>query len=275
MFLARYSVVISAVKADIQVTQCNRISRSPVREYAMENELTGKVALVTGAARGIGLVVAEDLARAGVRVCGTDVRADLLRQEMDRIAGQHAVETLAVAADVGAEDQVVGLVGRVLSKWGAIDFLINNAGIRQVGPVYETPSSVWDDIQATNLRGQYLCTREVLKQGMLARNEGVIVFVSSDSGKKGGKGSSAYSASKFGVSGFAQSVAKDLKETKIRTTAIMPGMVWTPMAEESEYANQDVDWLDSAVVSNAILFCIKQDSNTVIPELQIYHRSQI
>ncbi len=241
----------------------------------MNVELAGKVALVTGAARGIGLVVAEQLANEGVKVCGTDIRAGLLKDEMGRIAEQHTVETLAVAADVGLENHVVEMVGQVFSKWGQVDILINNAGIRQVAPVYETAVSVWDDIQSANLRGQYLCTKEVLKQGMLERNEGVIIFVSSGSGIRGEKGSSAYCASKFGVTGFAESVAKDLKETKIRTSTIMPGMIWTPMAEESEYADRDVDWLDSRVVSNAILYCIKQDANTVIPELQIYHRSQI
>lgn len=241
----------------------------------MNVDLTGKVALVTGAARGIGLVVAEQLANEGVNVCGVDTRAGLLKDEMGRIAEQQTVETLAIAADVGLENQVVEMVGQVFSKWGQIDILINNAGIRQVAPVYETAVSVWDDIHSANLKGQYLCTKEVLRQGMLDRNEGVIIFVSSDAGKKGGKGSSAYSASKFGVTGFAQSVAKDLKDTKIRTSTIMPGMTWTPMAQESEHADRDLDWLDSRVVSNAILFCIKQDENTVIPELQIYHRSQI
>ncbi len=241
----------------------------------MDDDLAGHVALVTGAARGIGLTVAEDLAREGVNVCGTDTRTVLLQDEMQRIAEQYGVETLAVAADVGMENQVVEMVGQVFSKWGQIDILINNAGIRQVAPIYETTVSVWDDIQSANLRGQYLCTREVLKQGMLDRNEGVIIFVSSGSGRRGEKGSSAYCASKFGVTGFAESVAKDLKHTKIRTSAIMPGMIWTPMAEESEMADQDVDWLESGQVSKAILFCIKQDSDTIIPELHIYHRSQI
>ena len=74
---------------------------------------------------------------------------------------------------------------------------------------------------------------------------------------------------------LAEDLAKDLKETKIRTSAIMPGMIWTAMAEESEYADQDVDWLDSSHVSNAILFCIKQNEDTIIPEIQIYHRAQI
>jgi len=241
----------------------------------MDIDLAGNAALITGAARGIGLVVAEDLAKEGVNVCGTDVRSDLLKHEMDRIAEQYEVETLAVPADVGVEQQMVEVVRQVILKWGRIDILINNAGIRQVAPIYDTTAGVWDEIQSANLRGQYLCTREVLKQGMLDRNEGVIIFISSGSGKRGEKGSSAYCASKFGVTGFAESVAKDLKDTKIRCSAIMPGMIWTPMAEESEYADQDVDWLDSKHVSQAILFCIKQDEDTIIPEIQIYHRSQI
>jgi 3-oxoacyl-[acyl-carrier protein] reductase len=238
-------------------------------------ELAGQVALVTGAARGIGLVVAEDLAREGVNICGTDVRSELLGIEMGRIAQQHGVETLALTADVGVEEQVAAMVQQVYSKWGRIDILINNAGVRKVAPAYETSVQVWDEIQSANLRGQFLCTRETLRQGMLDRNEGVIIFISSGSGKKGEGGSSAYCASKFGVTGFAESVAKDLKDTKIRSTTIMPGMIWTPMAEESEMADQDVDWLDAGQVSKAVLFCIKQEADTIIPEIQIYHRSQI
>jgi 3-oxoacyl-[acyl-carrier protein] reductase len=242
---------------------------------SMDFELKGTVALISGAARGIGLTVAEDLAREGVSVCGTDIRARLLADEMQRIAEQYDVETMAIAADVGVEEQVVDLVRRVVSERGRIDILINNAGIRQVAPIHETTLKAWDDIHSANLRGQYLCTREVLRRSMLDRNEGVIIFVSSGSGRRGEKGSSAYCASKFGVTGLAESVAKDLKHTKIRSSAIMPGMIWTPMAEESEMADKDVDWLDSRQVSKAILFCIKQDVDTIIPEIHIFHRSQI
>lgn len=241
----------------------------------MSVKLKGSVAIVTGAARGIGLTVAQDLAREGVKVCGTDLRADLLADVMAQVASDFGVETMHIAADIGMEAQVADLVSQVFAKWGKVDILVNNAGIRQVGPVYETSPEVWDDIQTANLRGQYLCTREVLNQGMLEQNDGVIIFVSSGSGLHGEKGSSAYCASKFGVTGFAQSVAKDLKHTKIRTSSIMPGMIWTPMAEESEMANADVDWLPVDKVSEAILFLIKQDPDTVIPELRIYHRAQI
>jgi len=241
----------------------------------MDIDLAGQVALVTGAARGIGLVVADDLARAGVTICGTDTRADMLREQMERIAREHGVPTLPVPADVAVESQVIDMVGQVFATFGRLDMLINNAGIRKIGPVYATEPKIWDEILAVNLRGQYLCTREVLRQGMLDRNEGVIIFVSSGSGKQGEKGSSAYCASKFGVTGFAESVAKDLKNTRIRTSAIMPGMIWTPMAEESEMADQDVDWLDAREVSRAILFLVRQDPDTIIPEMRIYHRSQI
>ncbi len=241
----------------------------------MSAELNGSVAIITGAARGIGLTVAQDLAREGVKVCGTDRRADLLLEEMNQIAADFGVETMNIQADVGVEGQVAEMVSQVFANWGKVDILINNAGIRQIGPVYETTPAVWDDIQTANLGGQFLCTREVLNQGMLQQNEGVIIFVSSGSGLKGEKGSSAYCASKFGVTGFAESVAKDLKHTKIRTSTIMPGMIWTPMAEESEMADADVEWLPSDQVSKAILFCIKQDPNTIIPELRIFHRAQI
>ncbi|MCH8337082.1 MAG: SDR family oxidoreductase [Proteobacteria bacterium] len=241
----------------------------------MSGELKGRVAIVTGAARGIGLSVVQDLAREGVNVCGTDLRAELLAGEMGQVAADFGVETMNVPADVGVESQVANMVSLVYSNWGKVDILINNAGIRRIGPVYETLPADWDAIHSANLRGQFLCTREVLNQGMLAQNEGVIIFISSGSGLKGEKGSSAYCASKFGVTGFAESVAKDLKHTKIRTSTIMPGMVWTPMAEESEMAEADVEWLSAGQVSKAILFCIRQDSNTIIPELRIYHRAQI
>lgn len=241
----------------------------------MSAELKGKVAIVTGAARGIGLTVAQDLAREGVNVCGTDLRADLLADVMAGIAADSGVETMHIAADVGVAEQVAAMVRQVHARWGKVDILVNNAGIRQIGPVFETTPETWDKIHTANLRGQYICTREVLNQGMLEQDEGVIIFVSSGSGLNGEKGSSAYCASKFGVTGFAQSVAKDLKHTKIRTSSIMPGMIWTPMAEESEMADADVDWLPVGEVSKAILFLIKQHPDTIIPELRVYHRAQI
>ncbi|HEV7703952.1 MAG TPA: SDR family oxidoreductase, partial [Gemmatimonadaceae bacterium] len=151
----------------------------------------------------------------------------------------------------------------------------NNAGIRKIAPVWDTSAAMWDEIHNANLKGHFLCTREALSQAMRPKNDGVIIFISSGSGKKGEEDSSAYCASKWGVIGFAQSVAKDLKKSRIRTTTITPGMILTPMARESEAWDLGLDWLDPAAVAEAVVFCVKQDADTIIPELRIYHRAQV
>jgi len=241
----------------------------------MSGNLNGKVALVTGAARGLGELVARDLAREGMAVAGTDMRADELQTTMASIAKDTGARTLAAAADVGDEAQVVDLVRRTVRELGRIDVLVNNAGIRQIAPVWKTDTAMWDRIHNSNLKGQFLCTREVLNQSMLDRGEGTLIFVSSGSGKKGEEDSSAYCASKWGIIGFAESVAKDLKKTKIRVTVITPGMIETPMARESEAWDLGLDCLNPEYVSQAIVFCVKQDANTIIPEFRVYHRAQV
>ena len=269
-------------------------------------DLKGQTAIVTGAARGLGLVIATDLAREGMRVAGADVKSDELSGRMREISEKYGVETLAVDVEVEAEDRaqllqdimgvfaelktqvssvtarvrkdgmaVTSLTADVIRRWGRLDVLVNNAGIRQVAPVWETSTAMWDRIHDANLKGHFLCTREALSQYMLTHGEGVIIFISSGSGKKGEEDSSAYCASKWGIIGFAESVAKDLKKTRIRVTTLTPGMILTPMAKESEVWHLGLDWLDPDPVSQAVVFCIKQDSNTIIPELRIYHRAQV
>ena len=237
--------------------------------------LQDKVAIVTGAARGLGLLVAEDLAREGVRVAGLDVRGEVLCKAMEEAGRKFGVDTVAFTADVSDELAIIDVTAQVLRRWGRIDILVNNAGIRRIAPVWETSSELWDQVHNSNLKGHFLCTREVLRQDMLKRGEGTIIFISSGSGKKGEEDSSAYCASKWGVIGFAESISKDLKKTRIRVTSLTPGMILTPMAEESEVWHLGLDWLDPKYVSQAVLFCLKQDSDTIIPELRIYHRAQI
>lgn len=238
-------------------------------------ELQGKVALITGAARGLGLLVAEGLAAKGMSVAGVDLRCEELQKAMDTIAARHPVRTLSLPADIGDEAAVVALVRQTVETLGPIDVLVNNAGIRQTAPVWKTDTAMWDRLHDSNLKGHFLCTREVLRQSMLDRGAGTLIFVSSGSGKKGEEDSSAYCASKWGVLGFAESVAKDLKKTKIRVSSITPGMIETPMAHESEEWKQGLEWLDPAHVARSIIFCIEQDPDTIIPELRIYHRGQL
>jgi len=241
----------------------------------MSVELKNKVGIVTGAARGLGLLIAEDLAREGVRVAGVDIRGDELCRGMADIGNRYGVETVAHTADLGNEAAVKQLTADTVRRWGQIDYVVNNAGIRQIAPVWETSTAMWDRIHDANLKGAFLCTREALAQSMLERGEGALIYISSGSGKKGEEESSAYCASKWGLIGFAESVAKDLKPTKIRVTTLTPGMILTPMARESEVWDRGFDWLDPVPVSRAVIFCLKQDPDTIIPELRIYHRAQV
>ena len=241
----------------------------------MTVEMKGRIALVTGAARGLGLQIMRDLAQKGVHVCGTDLRGDLLEAEINKISDEFAVDTLALKADVTNEQEVCSTVRQVYKKWGQLDVLVNNAGMRMVGMLHETSIETWETMQSINLRGQFLFTREVLKQGMLERNEGTLIFISSDAGLHGNKNSGAYCASKWGVIGLAETTAKETKRSNIRVSTIAPGRVWTPMAEESEVADAGLDWLDVEDVSNAVIFCIEQKPGTSIPLLSILPRSQI
>jgi len=238
-------------------------------------DLRGKTAIITGAARGLGLVMAESLAREGMRIAGVDVKSDELAEAMKSVERKYGVETLAFSGDIGEERTVKAFVAETMRQWGRVDVLVNNAGIRKIAPVWDTTVDMWDEIHNANLKGHFLCTREVLRQAMRPQNDGVIIFISSGSGKKGEEDSSAYCASKWGVIGFAESVAKDLKKSRIRTTTITPGMILTPMARESEAWDLGLDWLDPAAVSEAVVFCVKQDADTIIPELRIYHRAQV
>lgn len=236
--------------------------------------LKGKVAIVTGAARGLGAELAKVLSAEGMRVAMLDVlSSDLEWQagELSTVGG----EVLPLVVDLADESQVAIAVGRVRENWGRVDALISNAGIRVVAPVWEMSVQDWDRVQDSNLRGQFFCTREVLKQGMLEQGEGALVFISSMAGIRSVPGGCAYSSSKWGVRGFAASVAQDLKSTRICVTTILPGMVLTPMARESEVWDLGLQWLDPSVVANTVLFSLQQDPDTVIPEVIVKHRAQL
>ena len=238
-------------------------------------DLAGRIALVTGAARGLGLNIAGELARAGMSIAGMDTRKDQLCDALADLQGRHGVATLALHADVSSEANVIDAVGRTVETFGRIHALVNNAGVRMVAPVWETDTETWDKMMAVNLTGEFLCTREVLRQSMLERDEGRLIFISSIAGRRGTRNSCAYSAGKWGVLGLAHSVAQDLKDTSIRVTTITPGRIETPMAHESEQWDPERGWLDPDAVARAVAFCLRQDPDTIIPEFHLHHQAEL
>jgi len=236
---------------------------------------TAKTALVSGAARGLGLCIAKALAGAGYAVVGLDTRAEELRAAMAAVADESGVETLGIVADVGREEQVGEAVEGALARFGRVDVLVNNAGYREVGKVWTLSTQTWDRTLDTNLKGPFLLTREVLSRDMVARGDGKIIFISSDAGLHGTEDSSIYCASKWGLRGFAAAVAKDLRHSDIRVTTILPGMIETPMARESEVWDRGLVWLDPVHVARAVVTCVGLDPTVHIGEMLIHDRAYI
>lgn len=183
-------------------------------------DLTGRVALVTGAARGIGSAIADRLATAGATVAIAD---------LDPPAVPSSTISLALKADVSGSEDVARMVNTVLGRLGQIDILVNNAGV--VGPeapVRDLSEADWDRVISTNLKGVFLCSRAVVPH-MAKRKRGAIVSIASISGKEGNANMAAYSVSKAGVICFTKALAKEVLDDNIRVNCVAPALIETEM----------------------------------------------
>jgi len=187
--------------------------------------LYGMTALVTGAGRGIGRGVAEELAAAGARVIAADLDAGTARQTADGLGDAAAG---AFAVDVADADSVDQLIGSVRESGEQIGILANVAGVISMATVKDLAVRDWDRIMAVNARGPFLVSRAVLP-AMIEAGKGAIVNISSAAGKDGVAGGAHYSSSKFAVIGFTQSLAKEVAQHGIRVNAVCPGVVPTQM----------------------------------------------
>jgi len=191
--------------------------------------LDGKVALVTGAARGIGRAIAEALADAGADVAVCDLQEAWLADTAAAVTAR-ARRTLAIAVDVGNTEAVDSAVTRVIETFGRVDIMVNNAGITKDGLLMRMSDEDWDAVINVNLKGTFLFTRAVSRPMMKQRN-GVIVNIASIIGLIGNAGQCNYSASKAGVIALTKSSAKELASRNIRVNAVAPGFIESKMTE--------------------------------------------
>jgi 3-oxoacyl-[acyl-carrier protein] reductase len=195
-------------------------------------DLTGKVALVTGASSGIGAATAILLADLGARVAigyhGNPEGAEQVRSKIVAAGGK----AIAVRADVTKADEIVSLASTVTGQLGPIDILINNAGsLMQRMRILEVKEESWDDIQDLNLKSAVLCSQAVAPS-MIERKRGAIINVSSIAGRNGGgPGASAYASAKGGLISFTKALAKELAPQGVRVNAVSPGVIETPFHE--------------------------------------------
>lgn len=190
-------------------------------------DLTDRVAVVTGAGRGIGRGIARVLAAAGARVAlvsRTQAQLDVVAAEIAADTGV-TDRTLTIATDVADESQVAAMVQRVVAAWGRLDILVNNAGLIDFGPLDKIEPAAWDSVLAANLTGPYLCCRAAATH-LSASDAGRIINITSVSAQTGGvSGGVNYTASKGGLAAMTKSLARDLAADGVTVNSISPGQI--------------------------------------------------
>jgi 3-oxoacyl-[acyl-carrier protein] reductase len=229
----------------------------------IQKPLDGKVALITGASRGIGLAIAASLAGMGARLslCARDAgKLEQASSELQRDGGS----VVAIPADVRKTSEITSLVRKTEESLGPVEILVNNAGIGYFAPIQEASETDWDAILDTNLKAVFLLTKAVAP-GMIARRGGHIVNIASLAGKNSFAGGGIYCASKWGLLGLTGCLAEDLRPFGIRVSAVCPGSVATDF---SPHTGRDTSkMLQPEDVAHAVESILTQAPQSFISEV--------
>ena len=228
--------------------------------------LSGKIALVTGASRGIGRAVAAALAAEGARVAlvsrsGSDLEA------VARGIRDAGGEAEPFVADVSREEDATEAVESAARHFSGLDVLVNNAGVGVRGKVDELAVADWDRMFAVNLRGVFLVTRAAVPH-LKRRGAGHIVNISSVAGLVGTAGHAGYNATKFGLMGFSEALMFELRQDRIKVTTICPGSTDTHFSGEQGQAGRD-NYLAATDVAHAVVEVVATSGNALISQLHL------
>lgn len=227
-------------------------------------KLEGAVALVTGGSEGIGRGIAAALARKGARVTITGRRAEPLSRAATELGVDHVV------GDVGIEDDAVRAVATTVERNGRLDILVNNAGMGYFSPLVEMELSKLEALYRTNVYGAFLMAREAAKV-FIEQQSGNLLNISSTSGLKGGKGSTAYASSKFALRGMTDCWRDELRRHNVRVTLVNPSEVQTPFFEKMGHKQElSPKKLRPEEISDAIVGVLEMDDRGFVPEFSVF-----
>ena len=196
-------------------------------------DISNRVAIVTGSARGIGQAIALKLAEVGATVVVNDIgEAEPLESVAEEIRAMNR-QSLAVIADVSSSSEVANLVDKTINTYGKVDILVNNAGITRDQLVLRMSDEDWDTVLNVDLKSAFFCTRAVLRS-MLKQRWGRIISITSIVGEVGNPGQANYAAAKAGIIGFTRSIAKEVASRGITANAIAPGFIDTKLTQQLE-----------------------------------------
>ena len=230
-------------------------------------KLDGKVAVVTGASKGIGKAIASAFAGAGAKV----VLAARTREALEQVASEikeSGAEALAVPTDVTDVDAVERLIKRTLDVYQHVDILVNNAGVGYFGPVVDFAPDDWDMVVNSNLKAVYLCAKYALPP-MLAQGSGQIINVLSIAAKVAFEASAAYCAAKAGALALTKVLASEVRQQNIRVTAVLPGSVHTPFWDDVPEHPDFEQMLKPEHVADTVVSICQQPLGMVTEEIVV------
>ncbi len=231
-------------------------------------EIKDSVVVVTGAGRGGGRAIALEFAHRGARVALVARTEGQLIEVAKEIRSSNG-EALVVPADVTNESEVARMARQILAAFGTVDILVNNAGIMHRGAVETTTLEDWSRILAVNVTGPFLCSRAFIKP-MREQKRGHIINISSGAGKQGYANIAAYSASKFAVIGFSESLAAELMDSGIKVTTLVPGSIDSSFGGWKPGERQGVKLLQPEDVAQAIVAIVSQPDRAWTQEMNLW-----
>lgn len=238
-----------------------------------DKSLVGKVAIVTGAGRGIGRNIALALAARGIGVslaARTEAELNAVQSEIEGFGGQ----AVSFPTDISRETEVIALVRNTVEQLGRLDVLINNAGAGVFGPLVEASVEEWDQVMAVNARGPFLLCRESIPY-LKQQEQTFIINITSVVGVKGYINQAIYSASKHAVMGMTKVLAKEVQRDGIRVHAICPGGVDTDMVGQARPDLDRSELMQPEEIADVVLFLVTRKGNAVIDEIHLRRESSI